>query len=173
MNTLLAMRPTPSSLRCPTIPASAIDDEVRATVRMPLRTMSLSSVMNRDRITTHGVFSLGDRFQVLKVNAMSNPAEVVDGQPLWDRSDEVFIGEAMSFPRAPIPVEMAISVRRLRSHPQPARIREGDSSDKALDGRTLFSHRTYLRCHAPGRSHGAGALTCYSHSIRSYTWNHC
>ena len=51
----------------------------------------LPAVLRRDVIAPHDVFSESDRLHVIGIHASLNPTKMVNGQPVRDGADEVFV----------------------------------------------------------------------------------
>lgn len=69
--------------------------------------------------STMQVLPLSYRFQMLRIYAGSNPAQMVDLHPFWNRSLEEFIGDAMSETRANRIPELTVSADSKRCSPKP------------------------------------------------------
>lgn len=57
--------------------------------------MGLAGVLCWQRLASQDVLSEGDRFQVDRVDAEPDPAEMVEGEVVWYRADEKLVGETV------------------------------------------------------------------------------
>ena len=126
------------------------DVGVGVVVGMPTRAMSFASVPGGYRVASQGVFSLGHGLKVIGVHATADATEVIQGETLWDRSDEIRIRPTVSINGTPGAIasapdpEVAIAAVDSGAAPQPAAtLGEVSQSDEPLYRRASLQRRNH------------------------------
>lgn len=111
------------------------------------------------RVAATNVLGVGDWLQVRRVDAVADAAEVVDDQPLRDRSVGEFVGNPVSALSPTLRTEFAIAMAVLVSGPQPAlaHIASGRLRPKPVRERRIGIHWSLLLL-GPGRLRRSGLL---------------
>ncbi len=125
-------RESPSSATFATRTFSVSDNSVFRVKRMALFAMC-TRLLQLTCIAASHIFQIGDRLQVVRIDAAVNSAFMVWNQSFWDRSLELFIGNLMRWTHLAINHDASVPIALLRSvsvfglspmlnvsHPQPA-----------------------------------------------------
>lgn len=102
-------------------------------VRVPLWTMRFAGVAGADGVASKNVLVDGDRLEVFGVDAQPVLAEMVKGEPRWDRADEQLVGDSMCEVAFTVEPEMAVGSASA-ALPDPAIVNPFDLSQETLDG---------------------------------------
>ena len=86
---------------------------------MALRAVGDGRVAGGHGLPAKEIYALGDRFEVGRVHAMADSAEMVKLVALRDRPDNLLVGCPVSENYGSVPANLAISALGERSKPQP------------------------------------------------------
>lgn len=98
---------------------------VLVVVRMAADTVGLAGVSWAEAFASADIRSKIDRIEMVRVEAVSHPAQMIESHPLWDRADEVLIGQPVHHLHPPFPAKLraTVTARIDVAIPQPALIR--------------------------------------------------
>jgi hypothetical protein len=113
--------------------------------------MGLASVLRLEALAAKDVLVERDGFEVLRVDAVPDAAEVIEREPIGDRTDEQLVRDAVrSDEMLPVELEPAVAVIE-PALPEPAPVfRHLDAREQAVDR----AHRLFRPRPVGGRSHG-------------------
>lgn len=133
-------------------PAATLSSMVDHSERMPLVTGLFGSVHSRGTITSQDVDPVGDIIEMIGVDAVSHPTQVIEFS--WDPASEDLVDHSMGTTRRAFPglvsiPDPAVPVRSDGTGPQPAGLSFEDlAPDPFLDGYTRGTrHGNYYRFH--------------------------
>jgi hypothetical protein len=93
-------------------------------IQMALVAMGTSSVSCASTFAAQDILALGDRLKVIRANALTISAEMVELQPFWDRTDQDLIDDTMGVGLATIDSHLAVARSSDMGYPIPAAIAE-------------------------------------------------
>lgn len=114
-------------------------DEVVTGVGMPIGAMGFPGVDGCVPVPAENVLPVGHGFHVRRVDAGSVAAEVIDGQPLRDRTDKGLVGNAVGAKCSPVHLVVAVPFSASSPDPRPAFVVEYDAMPEAV-GESPVAH---------------------------------
>jgi hypothetical protein len=144
--------PLPSLIRSATdaiarlaISSPPRNSQVISGVWVALRAVSLSRILPRPSLSASEILPTRHRLQVLRIDAVAHTAKMVDGQPFWNRADEMSIRKPVRVSRPLANIQEAVTAN-FSPGPQPARIREINLAYQANDGVGFRPQRNVRKC---------------------------
>lgn len=98
----------------------ATDVKVLTCVGVALGAMSLASIDCRERIPSKVILKLRHRFQMEWIDTAANPTQMVDVEPLGNRTYQQFVGVTMCSNGSIVDLETSIPAAYECADPQPA-----------------------------------------------------
>ena len=88
-----------------------------------MRTVRLGEVSTGHRhLAAHNVLGLGDRLEMVRVDAVPNPAQMVYRQAPWNGTHQPLINDSMNPPAFVVAYRLPVTVLIPIAGPQPARL---------------------------------------------------
>jgi hypothetical protein len=103
--------------------ANPVAANVPAVVFVASRAIALARVDSRRRHAAQNVAAVSDRLKVVGVDAVSNPAEMVEHLPCRNRPDEQLVSESVDLVRNSALAKPAVTVAVERLDPEPTATR--------------------------------------------------
>lgn len=104
---------------------------IRVIEGVAVNAVRLTSFSSGWRFATKNILALCHWLQMVRIDAMADPAKVVELHPVGDRSNAELVRPAMREGRSPIQPHVSVAIRTHGAAPQPAAIRELDIAPDA------------------------------------------
>lgn len=123
-------------------------------VFMPHDAMSLSGVNSLRRHASQNILSLSNRFQMVRINTVSNPTKMINGQIFGNNSFDCFIGNPVSTSVFTVKVKTSIPEPEFTTQPKPTRFCFINFGPKFFYCVFCFSHISFYHIYKRKTSYG-------------------